>query len=113
MSALSLCHIGHVNQSFPIEYEVKPTPTGVCVTCTFLKSSTTGCVAVVHQRISRLSSSGLTNIESSHKFNRSGDTAYGCIERLDVRKHQVGIIGGSRKQPSIMVSTSKLYSCYM
>ena len=77
---------------------VKSTSTGVCITCTFLDSSTTSCVAVVHQRISQLSSSGLMNIESSHKFNRSGDTAYGCIEGLDVTRHQVGVIDGSRKE---------------
>ena len=98
-------HVGYINQSFPIEYEVKSTSAGVCITCTFLDSSTTACVAVVHQQISQLSSSGLMNIESSHKFNRSGDTAYGCIEGLDVYRHQVGVVDGSRKE----TPTSKLY----
>ena len=51
-------------------------------------------MAVVHQRISQLSSSGLMNIESSHKFNRSGGTAYGCIERVNLTDYQVGVIGG-------------------
>ena len=101
--------IGNVNQLFTIEYENKSTSTGICITCTFLDSSATDCVAVVHQQISQPSSSGLMNIESSHKFNRSGDTAYGCIEGLDVSRHQVAVIGGSRKQPS-EVPTSKLYS---
>ena len=77
-----------------IEYELHPTLTGVCITCTFLDNSTTDCVAVVHHRISQLSSSGLTNIESSHKFNRSGDTAYGCVEGVNLTHFQVGVIGG-------------------
>ena len=81
-------------QSAPINYELQPTSTGVCVTCTFLYNSTTDCVAVVHQRISQLSSSGLMNIESSHKFNRSGDTTYGCIERVNLEQYQVGVFGG-------------------
>ena len=101
---LHLHNIGNINQSFPIEYEVKSTSSGVCITCAFLESSTTGCVAVVHQRISQLSSSGLMNIESSHKFNRSGDTAYGCIEGIDVSRHQVGVIDGFRKWPSTSMS---------
>ena len=32
-----------------IDYEIRLTSTGVCITCTFLDSSTTDCVAVVHQ----------------------------------------------------------------
>ena len=85
--------IGDVQQ-FQIEYELHPTLTGVCITCTFLDSSTTDCVAVVHQRISQLSSSGLMNIESSRKFTRSGDTASGCIERVNLEQYQVGVMGG-------------------
>ena len=50
-------------------------------------------MAVIHQRISQLSSSGLMNIESSHKFNRSGDTTYGCIEGVNLTDYQVGVIG--------------------
>ena len=96
---------GNIKQSFAIEYEVKSTSIGVCITCAFLESSTTGCVVVVHQRISQLSSSGLMNIESSHNFNRSGDTAYGCIEGLDITRHQVGVVDGSRKE----TPTSKLH----
>ena len=80
----------------PITYEVHPTLTGICITCTFLDSSTTDCVAVVHQRISQLSSSGLMNIKSRRKFNRSGDTAYGCIEGFNIEEHQVGVVGGRR-----------------
>ena len=81
----------------PIEYELFPTLTGVCVSCTFLDSSATDCVAVVHQRISQLNSSGLMNIESSHKFNRSGDTAYGCIEGVNLEQYQVGVISSASK----------------
>ena len=51
-------------------------------------------MAVVHQRISQLSSSGLMNIESSHKFTRSGDTASGCIEAASMNNYQVGVLGG-------------------
>ena len=31
------------------------------------------------------------NIESSHKFNRSGDTAYGCIKGVNLEQSQVGV----------------------
>ena len=54
-------------------------------------------MAVVHQRISQLSSTGLLNIESSHKFNRSGDTAHGCIEGVNLEQYQVGIIRSASK----------------
>ena len=82
--------------TFLIEYELQSTSTGVCISCTFLDSSITDCVAVVHQRISQLGSGGLMNIESSHKFNRSGDTAYGCIEGVNLEQHLIGVIGGVR-----------------
>ena len=55
-------------------------------------------MAVVHQRISQLSSSGLMNIEASHRFTRSGDTAYGCIEGVNLEQYQVGVIGGNEAQ---------------
>ena len=51
-------------------------------------------MAVVHQRISQLNSSGLMNIESSHKLTRSGDTASGCIEGVNMEDYQVGVVGG-------------------
>ena len=51
-------------------------------------------MAVVHQRISQLSSNGLMNIESSYKFTRSGDTASGCIEAVNLTEFQLGVIGG-------------------
>ena len=67
----------------------------VCIRCNFLDLSASECVAVVYQRVSWLSSSGLMNIESSHKLNRSGDTAYGCIERVNLEQYQVGVVGGT------------------
>lgn len=94
------CFIG-IQRSSPanIEYEIQPNSAGVCVNCTFLDSAATGCVVVVHQRISQLGSSGLMNITESHKFIKSGNDAYiyGCIGRVDMRKQQVGVIGGVRK----------------
>ena len=91
-------NIGPVAESQPlnIKYNLKPTSTGVCISCTFLDSSTTDCVAVVHQRISQLSSSGLMNIKSSHKFTRSGDTADGCIEGIDEDNYQIEVVGAIR-----------------
>ena len=102
-----------IQPSPSIEYELLSTPYNVCVNCTFL-DNLTDCVVVVHQRISELSSSGLMNIESSHIFNRSGGSAYGCIEGLDVTTHQVGVIGGTRKETKrdIHVLPSKLYINY-
>ena len=76
--------------------------TSVCIICTFLDSSATDCVAVVHQRISQLNSSGLMNIESSHMFTRSGDTACGCIDGVNLDDYQVGVIGSSQ----IVIGTS-------
>ena len=83
-----------------IEYSLQSTSTGVCITCTFLDSSATDCVAVVHQRISQLNSSGLMNIESSHKLTRSGDTASGCIEGVNMEDDQVGVVGGRQRSVS-------------
>ena len=76
-----------------IDYSIQANGTNICISCTFLDSTLTDCVAVVHRRISQLSSSGLANIESSHNFNRSGDTAYGCIEGVDSEQYQVGVFG--------------------
>ena len=36
------------------------------------------------------------NIESSHKFTRSGDTASGCIEGVNMEDYQVGVVGGKQ-----------------
>ena len=80
-----------------IKHQLQLTSTGVCVNCTLQDTSVAGCMALVHQRISQLSSSGLKNIESSHKFNRSGDTAYGCIEGINLSDYQIGVVGITRQ----------------
>ena len=54
-------------------------------------------MAVVHQRISQLRSGGLKNIESSDKFTRSGDTAYGYIKGVNLTECQVGVVGGRQR----------------
>ena len=59
----------------------------MCVKCTFLDTDTSECVAVIHNE------SDLMNIESSHKFTRSGDTASGCIEGVNLEDYQVGVVG--------------------
>ena len=92
-----------------IEYELSSTATGVCVCCTFLEPTLTKCVVVVHQCISQLSPLGLINIESSHRFNRSGNTAYGCIDRLMTNSIDCGIsvVGGKLTEqggPEIFVA---------
>ena len=46
------------------------------------------------------------NIESSYKFNRSGDTAYGCIEGVNLTKYQIGVIGSHRKMKKVIPSKS-------
>ena len=91
-----------------VEYEVQPSSTGVCITCTFMNGSLLqDCVAVVHQRIS--SSAGLMNIESSHKFTRSGDTASGCIEGVNLEDYQVGVMGGNKIiSPADQIDGNKL-----
>ena len=68
------------------------TSSSVCVKCTFLDSVASECVAVVHRN--------LTNIESSHKFTRSGDTASGCIEGVNLEDYQVGVIEGIKTRSS-------------
>jgi hypothetical protein len=79
-----------------VEYELKETASCTKVMCTFpMDSSTTDCVVVVHQRISQLSSSGLMNI-TSYKFSRSGNSASGCIPRVDQLQYQIGVVGGKR-----------------
>ena len=90
-----IAEISEIQPPARIAYTIhnRPTMAGVCITCTFLDSSIPDCVAVVHQRISQLSSSGLMNIESSYKFTRSGVTAYGCIE-VNLEDYEVGVIDG-------------------
>ena len=70
----------------------------ICVNCTFLDPNILECIIIVHERASLFGSSGLMNIESSHKFNRSGDTAYGCIPGVDIEQYQVGVVGGTIKE---------------
>ena len=53
-------------------------------------------MAVVHQRISQLSSSGLMNIDA-YTFARLDDVAFGCIEDLNLTNYQVGVIRGMRR----------------
>ena len=89
-----LADITELQQPSALIYSIQSTATGLCINCTFLDNSTNDCVAVVHQQISQLNSSGLMNIESSHKFIRSGDTASGCIEGVNLEQYQVGVIGG-------------------
>ena len=105
-------NIGSTMQnSLDVEYKLHPTSTstitGACINCTFLNTFTTSCVAVVHQRISQLNSSGLMNIESSHKFTRSGDTAYGRIDGVNLTAYQIGVIG-SQKSINKPVTSCKL-----
>ena len=68
-------------------------------------------MAVVHQRISQLNSSGLMNIESSHKLTRSGDTASGCIEGVNMEDYQVGVVGGRRLCTSDITTFGNLSCC--
>ena len=89
----------------PIQYKLQPAGNRTCINCTFLDNTLTDCVAVVHQQISF---DGLVNIKSSHKFTRSGDTAYGCIEGVNLEEYQVGLINGKRIMP-ITKPTGTLY----
>ena len=93
---------GTASSTNSVVYSLESTSSGVCITCTFLDSSATDCVAVVHQRISQLNSSGLINIESSHRFTRSGDTASGCIEAVNIDDYQVGVLEGSQEDQPAM-----------
>ena len=103
-----------------IEYEVHSSSSGlpVCIKCILRDNTVKDCIVVVHQRISQLSSSGLINIESSHKFTRSGDTAYGCIKGVNLEQYQVGVVGShgtrqllteDRKRMSVLIRY--LYTC--
>ena len=80
-------YIGSESASSTILYDLSSNSTHVCVTCMFITNSPTSCLAVVHHQIS---SSGLMNIESSHRFPRTGDTARGCIKT----NLTVGVVDG-------------------
>ena len=104
--------------SILIKCKLQPTTNGVCITCNFMdpNGTLTDCLVVVHQQISQLSSSGLMNIVSSHMFNRSpGDTAYGCIEGVDLEQHQIGVVGVQRVIVHVpaTLSTGKVYNYYL
>ena len=77
-----------------IDYSLESTSSGVCVKCTFLDTDASECVAIVRNE------SNLMKIESSHKFTRSGDTASGCIEGVNLEDYQVGVVGGRQTRSS-------------
>ena len=106
-------NVGNAVNQPSIEYSLQSTSTGVCITCIFLDSSATDCVAVVHQRISQLNSSGLMNIESSHKLIRSGDTASGCIEGINLTDFQTGVIGAKKYTVSVQqgLAVRQIHAC--
>ena len=80
--------IDNVERPSPsIDYSLESTSSGVCVKCTFLDTDTSECAAIVH------SVSDLMNIESICTFTRSGDTASGCIEGVNLEDYQIGVIG--------------------
>ena len=111
-----------MQQQPPVEYKLHFNATRLCVNCTFLDNTSTHCVAVVHQRTSQLNSSSPLSIESSHKFTRSGDTAYGCIEgsAVNLVQYQVGVVGVKVDSPIVELngkytaahSSIFLQSCY-
>ena len=81
-----------------IIYDLHTTLDGVCITCNFWNNTATNyCVVIVHQKVSQLNSSGLVQIESSHKLVRSGVIASGCIEGVNLEDYQVGVIGATQQ----------------
>ena len=78
-------------------FDIQHTSDSVCVTCNFVDNLATACIVIVHQRTSRLDFDGLMNIESSHKLNRTGGTAYGCIEGVNLEHYQIGVVGGRQE----------------
>ena len=82
-----------------LTYELMPNSTGVYVVCTFLGDNpATGCVAVVHQRISLLIANKLMTIDS-HTLTRSGNTASGFVKGINLEDYQVGVIEIPRQVP--------------
>ena len=82
-----------------IEYSIQSNTNVSCITCNFKQnSSATGCLVVVHQRISQANLSGLMSIEANwtRRFTRHGDTASGCIPGLDLELYQVGVADGKQ-----------------
>ena len=67
------------------------TVNSTCIKCVFYDQISQGCVAVVHPKASLLSTSshvGLVNIETEH-YNRSGDTAEGCIDGKSLENNTI------------------------
>ena len=56
----------------------------------------TECLTVVHQRVN---SKSLNIINSTRQLTRSGDTASGCIEGVNMEDYQVGVVNGRRLYP--------------
>ena len=77
-----------------IEYSIIQNSTGVGVTCKFKRINLTGCVVLIHQQISQLSSSGLVSIASFNIWNRSGGTAHSFFPGVDLEHYHVGVVGG-------------------
>ena len=92
-----------------IQYTIDRTIEGeMCIECVFSDESTEFCVVIVHETLACNTpppcKQSLTNINASFKFARSGDKASGCIESVDSKFYQVGVIGG---QPASGTSLSK------
>ena len=92
-----------------IQYTIDQTIEGeMCIECVFSDDSTEFCVVIVHETLACNTpppcKQSLTNINASFKFARSGDKASGCIESVDSKFYQVGVIGG---QPASGTSLSK------
>ena len=51
------------------------------------------------------------NIESSHIFIRSGDTAYGCIEVFNLEQYQVGVFGSYYTESSKLIIFAWIHTC--
>ena len=57
--------------------------------------------------------SDLMNIESSHKFTRSGDTASGCIEGVNLEDYQIGVVGVRQTRSSPAAQSGWLDKCFI
>ena len=93
-----LLYIGK-QERVSIEYSIVQNSTGVDVTCKFESTNLTGCVVLIHQQISQLSSSGLVSIASFNIRNRSGGTAHGFFPGVDLEHYHVGVVGGKMILP--------------
>ena len=82
--------------------------TGVDVTCKFKDTNLTGCVVLIHRRISRFSSSRLISITSFNIRNRSGGTAHAFFLGIDLEHYHVRVVGGKILQPRAIEPGSDL-----